>query len=102
MLRTLDEVIIDDLQKHPEMREAYLKSAMEESNETHDKRVLIMALRNIAEANGISKTARKAGLSRETFYKALSTRGNPRLETLFAILEAVGCKLSITFNHEHA
>ena len=65
-----------------------------------DKRVLLSALRQISETEGISKTARKAGLSRETFYKSLSPKGNPRIDTLFAIFKALGCKLSITFDQK--
>jgi probable addiction module antidote protein len=39
--------------------------------------------------------AEKAGLSRETLYRTLSERGNPRLDTLAAILAAFGLRLSV-------
>ncbi|MGH8291772.1 MAG: DNA-binding protein [Steroidobacteraceae bacterium] len=39
--------------------------------------------------------ARKTGLSRETLYRTLSARGNPRLDTLAAILKAFGLRLTV-------
>jgi DNA-binding phage protein len=39
--------------------------------------------------------AEKTGLSRETLYRTLSERGNPRLDTLAAILAAFGLHLSV-------
>jgi len=57
--------------------------------------VLLIALRDVAEANGISKVARKAGINRVSIYKALSEKGNPGLDTLQKILCAVGLKVSI-------
>jgi probable addiction module antidote protein len=39
--------------------------------------------------------AEKTGLSRETLYRTLSEKGNPRLDTLAAILEVFGLRLSV-------
>jgi probable addiction module antidote protein len=39
--------------------------------------------------------ADKTKLSRETLYRTLSERGNPRLNTLTAILAAYGMRLSV-------
>ena len=39
--------------------------------------------------------AERAGLSRETLYRTLSDKGNPRLETLTAILAAFGLRLAV-------
>jgi len=39
--------------------------------------------------------ADKTGLSRETLYRTLSNKGNPRLDTLAAILAAFGLRLSV-------
>jgi len=39
--------------------------------------------------------AEKTGLSRETLYRTLSERGNPRLETLAVILAAFGLRLTV-------
>ncbi|HEV2299790.1 MAG TPA: hypothetical protein VGR72_14890 [Candidatus Acidoferrales bacterium] len=36
-----------------------------------------------------------AGIERESFYRALSLRGNPLLSTLVAVARAIGLKLTI-------
>ena len=56
------------------------------------------ALRHMAEAHGMAKVAKAAGIPRETLYRALSPRGNPRLSTLTAIMKASGMKLAATAN----
>lgn len=54
------------------------------------------ALRTVADAaGGIAALAEKTGLSRETLYRTLSKKGNPRLDTLAAILAAYGLRLSV-------
>ncbi|MDN5851079.1 MAG: helix-turn-helix domain-containing protein [Nitrococcus sp.] len=40
--------------------------------------------------------AGRTGLSRETLYRTLSAKGNPRLDTLAALLRAMGLRLSVT------
>jgi len=44
---------------------------------------------------GMGALAEKTGLSRETLYRTLSENGNPRLDTLGAILAAFGLRLSV-------
>jgi probable addiction module antidote protein len=39
--------------------------------------------------------AKAAGIERESLYRALSARGNPRLSTLIAVIKAVGLKLTV-------
>ena len=36
-----------------------------------------------------------SGVERESLYRALSSNGNPRLSTLFAVAKAVGLKLTV-------
>lgn len=38
----------------------------------------------------MASVAEKAALSRETLYRTLSTRGNPTIKTLTAVLKAAG------------
>lgn len=78
--------------KDPEEAAAYVNAAFEEQDMPE---VLLIALRDVAEANGIAKIARKAGINRVSIYKALSRKGNPELDTLQKILNAVGLKVSI-------
>ena len=71
----------------------YLRTALEDDDEP---RVLLLALRQVTEAHGgVAKVAREAGVARESLYRALSTKGNPRLSTLMAVAKAVGLRLTV-------
>ena len=64
--------------------------------EDGDARAVPVALRTVAEAvGGMASLAEKTKLSRETLYRTLSERGNPRLDTLTAILRVYGMRLSV-------
>ena len=61
-----------------------------------EPKMLPRALRNVADAmGGLGKLAERTGLSRETLYRTLSERGNPRYDTLFNILTAFGLRVSV-------
>jgi probable addiction module antidote protein len=88
-----DECMIRELRADPKFAAEYLKVALED---TEEPAVLLLALRRIAEARGgIAKVAKAAGIERESLYRALSARGNPRLSTLVAVTKAVGLKLTV-------
>lgn len=69
----------------------YLEAAMEGNDPKH----IASALGDIARSKGMSEVARKAGLGRQALYNALSENGNPTLETLMAVLGALGLQLSV-------
>ncbi|PYV13660.1 MAG: putative addiction module antidote protein, partial [Acidobacteria bacterium] len=77
-----DETIVRRLRKDPGFAGEYLKAALEDQDEPG---VLLIALRHLAQARGIAKVAKAAGIERESLYRALSARGNPRLSTLAAV-----------------
>lgn len=87
-----DETVVRRLKTDPAFAAEYLKAAMEDEDEP---RVLLIALRQLAEAQGIAKVAKAAGIQRESLYRALSARGNPRLSTLVAVTKAIGLKLTV-------
>jgi probable addiction module antidote protein len=61
-----------------------------------DARAIPVALRTVADAvGGMTALAEKTGLSRETLYRTLSDKGNPRLDTLATILAAFDLRLSV-------
>ena len=64
-----------------------------------DIRALPLALRTVADVLGMTELARRTGLSRETLYRTLSDKGNPRLDTLGAILAAFGLRIAVTPQH---
>ena len=78
--------------KNPENAAGYLNAIIEEE----DKDALLLALRNIAEAEGgMAAVAERAHLKRESLYRMLSPRGNPALSNLFSILHGMGLKMTI-------
>jgi probable addiction module antidote protein len=83
--------LISELRADPNLATEYLNAAAEEK----DRRVYLAALRTVAEAKGMAKVAKAAGVPRESLYRALSAGGNPRLSTLHAILKAAGLKLAV-------
>jgi probable addiction module antidote protein len=69
-----------------------LKAALEDE---YEPRVLLIGLRHLALAQRVAKVAKAAGIERESLYRALSKRGNPRLSTLVAVPKAIGLKLTV-------
>ena len=75
---------------------AYLETALEDYEENGDIESFIFALRTIAEARGgIGILAEKLNKPRQTLYKALSKNGNPQLNTIMAIIKALGYQMTI-------
>jgi probable addiction module antidote protein len=71
-----DEAIVKELRERPDFAAEYLKAALED---TEEPGVLLVALRRVAKARGgVAKVAKAAGVERESLYRALSARGNPR------------------------
>ena len=88
-----DEVMVKRLRQDRAFATEYLKAALED---TEEPQVLLIALRQVAEAwGGMAKVAKAAGIERESLYRALSPRGNPRLSTLFAVTKAMGLTLTV-------
>lgn len=88
-----DKALLRELRDNPAFAAEYLRAALEDTDEPH---VLLIALRRVAEARGgIAKVAKAAGVERESLYRALSPKGNPRLSTLVAVTKAVGLKLTV-------
>ncbi len=71
---------------------AYLEAAFEDG----DPQLIAAALGDIARSRGMTKVASKAGLGRESLYKALSPDGNPALATVLKVMQALGLRLRVT------
>jgi probable addiction module antidote protein len=87
-----DEAVIRRLRADPEFATEYLKAALEDTDEP---RVILIALRHLAQARGVAKVAKAAGIERESLYRALSANGNPRFSTISAVMKAIGVKLTV-------
>lgn len=91
--KSYQNTLIESL-KDPEEAAAYLNAALEAHAEDAEA-LFLLALRNVAEAHGIAKLATGAALNRETLYRTLSTRGNPKLSTIGSLLDALGLRLAV-------
>jgi probable addiction module antidote protein len=89
--REFTEVIKEDL-KDPAFAASYLNEALNSG----DKGIFLLALRDVIDARGTIKGfAEKADIPRPSIYRMLSEEGNPTMETITAIFEAIGFKMQV-------
>jgi len=81
-----DEAIIRRLRKDADFAAEYLKAALEDEDEP---RVLLIALRHLAQAQASPKSPRPPHRTREPLSSAIRAR-QPRLSTLVAVTKAIG------------
>ena len=93
-----EDILYRDLQD-PEEAAAYLTAALDDKSRKGSD-VFLLALRDVAKARGIRQLAQDTQLSRESLYRTLSRKGNPRFSTLEAVLESLGLKLSVEVRME--
>src|SRR5262252_7206443 len=74
----------------PDRQVAYIAAALESG----DADFVRDALGLVARARGMGEIAKKAGLNRESLYKALGDAGNPEFGTVMRIVHALGLTLS--------
>ena len=65
-----------------------MNAAAEDSEE-----MLLVALRDIAEAKQMAHVAEHAGVAREALYRMLSKSGNPTYNSLRGVLNALGIRM---------
>ena len=70
---------------------AYLEAVIDEGDD--DPALIAQALGAIARSRNVSDLARRAGMSREGLYKALSADGNPSFATVLKVSRALGLRL---------
>jgi probable addiction module antidote protein len=87
-----------DYIKTPEDEIATIRAALEDYNQAHFQHMMGV----LARAQGVSKLAEAASMSREGLYKSLSVAGDPHFSTLLGLLKAMGLRLSIERESEVA
>jgi probable addiction module antidote protein len=92
VFRDYQEKLIQDLQD-TNLASAYLNEALLDE----DPRIFLLALKNVYAAQGevMATVARKTKLSRENLYRILSKKGNPKLTSIIALLNAAGFSLAV-------
>jgi probable addiction module antidote protein len=92
--RTIDDVIEEYLRNHPEELDDYVSIIFEEYAQDRDTATLLSSLRIVSRIKGVSFIAETSGLSRKGVQKALSEDGNPKFESVNAIMHAMGYRLA--------
>ncbi len=91
--RTLEEVSAEYFGEHPEEINDFLNEIFSDYALDGDSAALLSALRVIARVKGLSTLAEEVGMTRQGLQKALSAKGNPRLDNINAIMRAMGYQL---------
>ncbi len=68
---------------------AYLNAAIESG----DTELLLMALKDVANARSMTQLAKDSGLARASLYKALTPGAKPQFETVMKVASALGLKV---------
>ena len=68
---------------------------LSEAFATGDDQFIAQAIGTVARAAGMMQVAKKADVSRESLYRALSEDGNPEFSTVRKVLEALGVQLTV-------
>lgn len=90
-----DEWLINSLRNKKEAA-VYLQVALEEYQKDNNIEAFLMALRHVAEAQGgINRLSQRTHLNRESLYKTLSKKGNPKLQTIGILMKGLGFEFSI-------
>jgi probable addiction module antidote protein len=82
---------IADYLDSEEMIAEYLNTVLEDGNSSD----LIVAIGHIARSIGMTKIAKKTGMSRPSLYKALSDGAKPQFETIMKVLKAIGGQINV-------
>jgi probable addiction module antidote protein len=97
--RSLTNIEEGYLRDHPEEIDDYLSILFEEYAKDGNIAALLSSLRVISRVKGISTIAETSGISRKGVQKALSEDGNPRFESINAIMQAMGYRLTVEKLH---
>jgi probable addiction module antidote protein len=67
----------------------YLNAVLEDSPE-----LILDAVKDVVQARKVSEVAKQAGVTRESIYRTFSAGGNPTLETLKGVFQALNIQIS--------
>jgi probable addiction module antidote protein len=89
-----DEFLKERL-KNPKLARAYLNEALKDE----DQNVFLIALKDVLQAQeeDASAIAKKAHISRQSFYRMLSKKGNPRWNNITSLIDAMGLQVQVRF-----
>lgn len=94
--------LIEDLRDAEEAR-AYLEAAFAAYDEDGHTDALLLAMRNVAQAQGgIGELAKRTSITREHLYEVLASKHNPRLDNWLDILAGLGFRVRLEQLSKHS
>ena len=92
------ENLLTDQLTDPEIASEYLNEALAEGPQVFTK-----ALRDVVLVlgGGVLSVSQEAALNRESLYRMLSEKGNPKLASLAAVMKVLGLSIHIQPNSKH-
>lgn len=82
--------------KDAELAQAYLEAAFESYEKDGDTEALLLAMRDIAEAQGgIGQLAKRTSVSRQHLYDMLASKHNPGLDNWLSVLSGLGFRVRL-------
>jgi len=83
--------LLERIRRSPDLGAGYLNAALAEA-----PKVFLIALKDVVDAQGgVSRLAKKTGMHRVSLHSLLSAKGNPRLDNLNRILDALNIRLTM-------
>ena len=82
--------------RDPELAQAYLEAAFESHEKDGDTEALLLAMRDVAEAQGgIGQLAKRTSVSRQHLYDMLASKHNPGLDNWLSVLSGLGFRVRL-------
>ncbi len=79
-----------------ELAQSYLETAFESYEKDRDTQALLLAMRDVAEAQGgIGQLAKRTAISRQHLYEILASKHNPRLDNWLSIISGLGFRVRL-------
>ena len=91
-----DNWVVDNLKSDPELIKEYINQIIENFDRDEDIAILLSSLKKVAKAKGWTNLENETGISRQSLYKSLSEKGNPRIKTFLAIINSLGYHIKIS------
>jgi probable addiction module antidote protein len=90
-----EEKLLDRL-RDPELAQSYLEAAFDSYERDGDTAALLLAMRDVAEAQGgIGQLAKRTAISRQHLYEILASKHNPRLDNWLSVLSGLGFRVRL-------
>lgn len=95
-MRDWREYLIERLAADPEEAIGFLQAVMEDYQIFGNSAAVMSAVQAVIESQGgVEKVAKRTAMAPETLAKILSSEEAPRIDALAAVLNTLGCRLSI-------